>query len=386
MPSTAQNPVYLLPGIMCSDLYAANGTKVWWNLRNIYQYLVGALRLAPDGVSPGPPDGIELAAVRNFAQSPWGQYAATLQSQLDVAKWSVRMNSYDWRKPAMLAAIDLANRISEEASPTNPATIVGHSMGGLVAVLTWQTLLRGGQSNLVRRLITVCTPFQGSYFTVAFMGGVDPSVTQMMQAMSIVPPYLGTASKGILQYIANVALTWPGFYSLWPALYGSEAITDPYRALIYNPANFEQGLQVSSGPLAIWALAFQSAINTPDAFPPAWVATYVVSNTFTTYDNLQNPAPPVLPGSLGTTAQGDTIVTTGSMTRSPGLIFRICCEHGSAAFDLIVKGQMAELILDPRGPDSPPPQPQTYTGVMPQIVTAPPESEYVSGLQCLSGG
>lgn len=386
MPAMVLNPVYVIPGILASDLFTATGAKVWWNLRNIYQYAVGALRLAPDGVSPGPPDGIPLSAVRNFGQSPWLYYSQSLQAQLDVSKWSVRMNSYDWRKSPISAATDLANRIADEATPANPATLVGHSLGGLVAVLAWQTLVAGGQSNLVRRLITVCTPFQGSYFPIAFLGGVDPSITQMMTTMSQAPPWLGTAARFLLDYLCNVALTWPGFYSVWPALNGSEAVTDPYRKLLYNPANFPAGLQVSTPGLVNWALAFQTAINSPDTFPPAWVATYVVSSGFLTFDVVNNPTPPILPGSLGTTFRGDGIVTTGSMTRSPGLLFRVTCEHGSALFDLIANGEMVPLILDPRGPDSPPPEPETYTGLMPQVVTATPQSEYVSGLECLSGG
>jgi hypothetical protein len=51
-----------------------------------------------------------------------------------------------------------------------------------------------------------------------------------------------------------------------------------------------------------------------------------------------------------------------------------------------VTGLLASLITDPRGPISPPAPPIVVKQPLPANTTAPPESTFITGLQCISGG
>lgn len=378
--------VYLIPGFLASNLgVLPNGPLLWWDPTVVTALGVGKMRLAPDGVSPGPPDGVALGVDLN-AQDPWPNIRAVLRQQLDAATWAVQVGNFDWRFDLTSAAASLSANIQAHSTPAEPATIVGHSAGGLVAVLAWANLVAAGQTNLVRRIISICTPFQGSYDPINWITGVNVSVQQLLAIGGLTGLPTNIAANLVILFLANLALTWPAFYELFPFYNGTEAAKDPNRRLLYQHTNYPSNLDVSSNWLAHSQTVFQNAIADPSAFPPDYVMTCVVSTGLRTPNKLLTPALPILLTAVGQTQDGDGTVTAGSQTRSPAQLVTLAGSHASVPLAITLSGLLAQLITDPRGPLAPPPPPINVPVALPVNVTDPPESDYVTGLQCLSGG
>ena len=379
--------VYLLPGFTASDLgIASTGEILWWDPNFLAVVALGKMRLAPDGVTPGPPDGVQMA-VDTKPQSPWGQILTELQSQLDIATWNVAVGPYDWRLDLNTQAQQLADNIRQHSTPTAPATIVGHSAGGLVAVLAWANLLATSEQILVRRIITICTPFQGSYGTLAWLTGASGTVQQLLNLgnLSMWNSQV-IATKWTLQFIDNVLLTWPSFYQLMPSLLGDEAGNDPNRKLLYTAADYPPDAPPSQAWLDAARLTFQPLIFGSTTRPPSWVMSCVYGQDLVTFNSLQSPNVPVNLQQLGTTQMGDGTVTGASARRDPGVNYGVNGTHASIPLNIALNGFLAELILDPRGPTDPTPPNEQIPGGLPVLVTDPPESDPVSGLVCIGGG
>jgi pimeloyl-ACP methyl ester carboxylesterase len=379
--------VYLIPGFSASDLGLFTGLlKIWWAPNIVALTGIGSMRLAPNGIDPGPPDG-QLLGVDPVGQSPWPGILASLQSQLPQDQWRLAVGTYDWRLDIGRAARSLSNNIVAHSTPAEPATIVGHSMGGLVGILAWLDLVNSGRTNLVRRIITICTPFQGSYFPMMWLNGLNPSIQQLL-SVGLLPVnnVVNPLVFWTLGFLSTLSLTWPAFYELWPALGGSEAANDPNRPLLYQAANYPPNAIPSQAWLDFAKNTFQPLFRAPGTFPPSWVATYVVSSGLQTPDKLESlPGIPFLLR-VGATKDGDSIVTAGSQTRSPGQIVRVTGDHGSVPLALALSGELAALITDPRGPLDPPPPPIVIANPFAMNVTDPPQSDPVSNLICLGGG
>lgn len=378
--------VYLIPGFMSSDLLSERtGRKIWWNPLFLPLNGLAPLRLAANGIDPQPPDGepMNRGSIPTFS---WRDTVELLTSQLDIATWKVQFAPWDWRKSPLAFAIEMARWVRLNSSPTHPATLIGHSAGGLVAVLVWRELVLTGQSNLIRRVISICSPFAGSYGGVEFLGGISDTVRQILQIGYAMSPLLATSAYWTLKYISNLALTWPTFYYLWPALGVPEAAQDPNRVLLYDARYYPSYLQVSQDWLDSANDYWQSLMRSPDTHPPEWVMTSVVGDGCVTSNALRSRGVPINFQALGNTWRGDGVVTSASATRSSAAIVEICSAHDSAALNMARSGLLAQLVIDPRGPVTPPPPPLIVPEAMGVSVSAPPNSESLTGLTCLSGG
>ncbi len=231
--------VYLVPGFLSATLFrVSDGVTVWWDPNLLLTGGFNFLRLARDGVSPGAPGGVAMD-FSNIAPTPWDGVVTALTSQLDQTVWELVYWPYDWRLKIEPQAVLLANRIRTDATPAEPATIVGHSMGGLIACLAWKELNTTSQANLVRRVISLGSPFQGSYATIQWLTGTSASVQQIIALGNAVAPALSAiATQFLLPNLNSVALTWPAFYELFPGLGGTEEAIDPNRARLYDAANY----------------------------------------------------------------------------------------------------------------------------------------------------
>jgi pimeloyl-ACP methyl ester carboxylesterase len=378
--------VYLIPGFLASNLgLLPDGPLIWFAPNLVTVLGLGYLRLAPNGVDPQPPDGQPMG-VALPPQDPWPEIQSQLQAQLDVATWSVAVGPYDWRLDLNAAATSLAGNIRRHSTLAEPATIVGHSAGGLVAVLAWANLNATGDAGLVRRIISICTPFQGSYEPIQWLVGISPSVQQCIAlGNSLIPGSSSVAYWG-LNYLNALALTWPSFYQLFPSLVGSEAANDPNRPLLYQVANYPIPTTPSQAWLDYVRNTFQPLIASPATFPPDYVMTCVVAGACVTPDGLQSKSIPLTLRSMGSTWDGDGIVTIGSQTRDPSAVVRVAGSHDSVPMAITQSGKLRDLILDPRGPLDPPPPEVRVAQPIAFNVTAPPESDYVSTLQCIGGG
>lgn len=379
--------VYLVPGFGGSDLgVLSNGDKLWWDFSIAAARGLGGMRLAADGTSPGAPDGVPIG-VDPAGQFPWGQIGTLLRSQLDSEKWSVAIAAFDWRKDLLVTAETLASSIRSHSSSAYPATIVGHSAGGLVAVAAYASLVSTGHGDYVRRIVSICTPFQGSYAPVLWLNGTSGSVRQLADLANMVTwiPVIRPLEWSA-DFLNALALTWPSFYQLFPFLGGTEAVSDPYRGELFNATNYPAFIRPDQTWLTQAKDEFQAVFRGPNTFPPPWVMTCVVSSGIPTAFALSSARVPLVLSQLSLTSEGDGVVTRGSQLRQPSLVVDISSDHSSAPLGLTNSGVLADLIRDPRAAPSPAPPAMSVQPPITQNATEPPNAEEVSGLVCVGGG
>jgi pimeloyl-ACP methyl ester carboxylesterase len=383
----ATNPVFLFPGFGASDLARADNRElIWWDPGFAMLQGIGALRLAPDGISPGPPDGTQML-VNLVPQNPWGDIQSNLQAQLDPQAWKIAVVPWDWRLDLIAQGNTIAANIISHVSPANPVTLVGHSMGGLICLLAWPALVAAGKTNLVRRIITICSPCAGTYLPILYVNGTSAMVQQLLAIGSLAS--LLPAIKPIQWTIANlnsIALTWPSFNEVLPSLIGPEAAADPNRPLLFSATNYPAGVSPSQAWLDYSTKVYQPLMAGSSTLPPPWVLTCVYGIGQATPDKLDSNAVPIQLLNLGPTTDGDSLATATSAVRGPGAIASIPGDHSTIPLAIAQNGLLAQLILDSRHAPDPPPQPIAVALPLTMQVTSPPESENVSPILCLSGG
>ena len=378
--------IYLIPGFLASDLgILSTGQRIWWDTSINSIVGLGSMRLNPDGKTPAPPNG-KVMGVDTDPQLPWPLVLAGLRFQLDPKEWRVAFGPYDWRIDITQAATDLAANIRRQSSAVEPATIVAHSMGGLIATLAWSILLAGHDENLVRRIITIGTPFQGSSGMIQWLNGSSVSIKQVLAVgLYPVPLTIRPFVNWSLDWLNALFLTWPAAYQLFPSLVGTDAAADPERSRLYLLGNYPDYAQPSQAWLDYARLTFQPTIANANTFPPSWVATYVYGTGYPTANKLRSTTVPLDLLDLAFTNSGDGVVTVGSATRSPGLTVATLSDHSSMPLAITLSGLLAKLIIDPRGPVDPPPPPVIDDTKYTKNVTDAPQADYVSGEVCLDG-
>ena len=190
--------ILILPGIMGSKLggplhlagakHRSRASAVLW----IDPLQIAAGRLTALAL----PSGMRLKAMGVLLFS-----YARLKLQLQIAGCNARFYSYDWRLGLDELGARLAARIVAEG---RPVILVAHSMGGLVARAAARLLPK----RLVRKLIMLGTPNQGSFAPVQALRGTYPFVRKMSTL----------DRKHSAEYLAqNVFCTFPGLYQMLPA-------------------------------------------------------------------------------------------------------------------------------------------------------------------------
>jgi pimeloyl-ACP methyl ester carboxylesterase len=383
----ATNSVFLFPGFGASDLgILASGNQVWYDASITGLLGIGSLRLAPDGVNPGPPDGLALG-VSKTPQNPWGTMQTVLQQQLG-SDWVVGVGGgYDWRKSNMAQASELATSIAGSVPPSNPTTLVAHSMGGLICVLAYRLLTQTGQQGLVRRIITMGTPFFGCYMPILWINASLSMMQQLIQlsaGLALVPAF--NPAFWTIPFLNNIALTWPAFYECYPSLMGPEAAGDPNRSALYTATNYPSSLTASQAWLDYARTEFQPILNASSTNPPSWVMTCVYATGIQTANTLASKQTPLNLFGLGTTMDGDGIVTAASAQRTGAALVTTSADHFSMPVGLLQSGELAALIKDPRNGSDPTPPPLVSLKPMGQNITSPPEAEDLNPLLCIGGG
>jgi hypothetical protein len=157
-------PVYLLPGIMGTQLGALRTTPtpadlLWLDPQDVILGGLERLRL---------PDTAEL---RPLGAIPYSYLP--LQLRLRAAGYTVVMHEYDWRCDLGGLAKALSARLCAEAAPS--VAIIAHSMGGLIA----RSAMRLAGFERVRRFITLGVPHVGSFGAVQAIRGTYPVVRRL---------------------------------------------------------------------------------------------------------------------------------------------------------------------------------------------------------------
>ena len=191
------SPVLILPGIMGSKLggrVAVPGGKR--SSRAPAVLWIDPLRIAAGNLAAlALPSGRNLKAMGVLLFS-----YAKLKLRLQVSGCDARFHPYDWRLGLDELGARLAARIAADG---RPVILVAHSMGGLVARTATRLLPR----RMVRKLIMLGTPNQGSFAPVQALRGTYPFVRKMS----------ALDRKHSPEYLAqNVFSTFPGLYHMLP--------------------------------------------------------------------------------------------------------------------------------------------------------------------------
>ncbi|HTE43317.1 MAG TPA: hypothetical protein VK629_21020 [Steroidobacteraceae bacterium] len=184
--------VYLLPGIMGSTLRlgmkASHSRKIWLEPEAIAG---GALL---DLALPSKPDSQPGAVMLSGYLK--------LKLHLMVAGFDAVFHPFDWRKSTLVAGKLLLQRIAKDRA--KHVSIVGHSLGGLVA----RAALAADQKHRIARVVQLGAPNYGSYAMVQVLRGVYPTVRKV----AALDP-----AHSVEQLVRHVFRTLPSFYELLPA-------------------------------------------------------------------------------------------------------------------------------------------------------------------------
>ncbi len=156
--------VFVLPGIMGSQLSLARESP-------------------PDNLLWLDPAGFQRGDLMQLAWSPLpvrscGPMLYTflpLKFALEAAGYTVRCFDHDWRRDIGELGLEFSRRIAIE--PARHVSVIGHSMGGLVA----RAALRTEAGSRIERLVTLGTPHGGSYAPVQALRGVYPLIRRLAQ-------------------------------------------------------------------------------------------------------------------------------------------------------------------------------------------------------------
>lgn len=380
-------PVILLPGFGATNLSNVQTNQLIWFDMTISSFIgLNQMRLSPDGFTPLLPDG-RLLGPAAAKQEPWAEIVDQLQFQLDSKVWQIGTLGWDFRLDLVRVAATLADQIRTTVRLSEPATLVGHSAGGLLAVLTYQDLVGTGDAAKVRRVISIGTPFQGCYLPTQWLSGVNPSVLQLLSVSQAFGSVVGfNPAFWTLANLNSIACTWPSFYQLMPFISPASEITDPNRDLLFTATNYPAIAVPSQAWLDYARFTFQPLVQGLTASPPSWVMTSVGARGIITPNVLRESTIPLHLDNIGTTSDGDGVVTVQSALKFPGEQWVMTGAHASLPLGLARNGQLAQMIVDPRGPISPPPGMVFSKLAIDMNVIDVPISDLVSGLTCLSGG
>jgi hypothetical protein len=389
MPET----VYLVPGFLATQLYLdpAISKVLWCNQDLMVIGQEGAMRLAPDGESPGPPDGLPLYPGMATPEV-WSSIPANLQAQLGSSQYQCLMFTWDWRKDIISAGEGLAATIRADITASQPCSIAAHSAGGLVALAAWAFLRDSGNTNLVRRIVTMGTPFQGSYYPTQLLTQTDPSIEQLLfwnaavQGTGLILPPSTRPTLWTWVKLFNLFATFPTFSELMPGLWGPLAQSDPKRVYLYNTGSYTGGFSPSQAWLNYSQDTWQGLLSATANHPPGGVLTCVAGIGIPTRETLLEPTNLNAAASYGTGLDGDGVVQQASAWLDTSFGVAVNCHHLSMPLAFTNSGLLAEWIADPRRPPDPPPPPEELAEVFPQNVTATPPSEILTWLMCIGGG
>lgn len=197
--------IVILPGLMGTTLedHGADAELLWVNPLAYARGHINKLDLAPDGCSPSNP----TVTVRPGTPI-WVVYARMLMRL--KKNYEVVIFPYDWR----LATWDVVGQLqrfidqSLEASQFDKVTIVGHSLGGLLALdYLVNSETRAHAEKKVRRTITLGAPFKGAVPAVDFLaqgGQTDPKL-KIIEGLN--------SNNNVLQMLR----TLPSMYQILPA-------------------------------------------------------------------------------------------------------------------------------------------------------------------------
>jgi pimeloyl-ACP methyl ester carboxylesterase len=190
--------VFLLPGIMGSKLGSLRGKAV------------ELLWLHPGAVSAG--GMLQLALPGTTTLTALGVMLPgylKLKLSLEIAGFTAIFHAFDWRQD--LATLGQALNAAIEEHGSRSVSIVGHSMGGLVA----RAALADDAHGRIAKLIQLGAPNAGSFAPVQALRAVYPTVRKIAALDS---------SHTAETLAEKVFHTLPGLYALLPSRQDAQAL------------------------------------------------------------------------------------------------------------------------------------------------------------------
>jgi pimeloyl-ACP methyl ester carboxylesterase len=157
--------VYIVPGLMGSQLSLRRQPPVPDDL----------IWLDATDISHGQLSLLTMPGAPVMASGPVLYGYLPLKLALQAAGYTVRCFAYDWRRDISESGAVLARLLAAE--PARDLSLIGHSMGGLIARIA----LRSNIGPRIQRLITLGAPHGGSYAPVLAVRGVYPLVRRLAQ-------------------------------------------------------------------------------------------------------------------------------------------------------------------------------------------------------------
>lgn len=370
---------YVVPGILSSELFydPALQVKIWVDYTALSLGQVGMLRLAGGGILPGPPDGHQMHAGGPLPDY-FGVCVGLLRQQLGPYGYNVEQFGYEWRMHFFPPANQLANKIRSNVTASDPCVIVGHSMGGLVARAAWVDLGQTGQQNLVKRIITLGTPHQGSYAPVWAFSVNYQAINQLVYLANVVGgninrihPLTGFPTW-TPETLRDLLCTWPALYDLLPVLGSPDASADISRPMLYDRSNWNGIPAVSQLHLDYAKNVVGPFMRSPGSFPPNWILTTVAGTGVDTPAALAVPQDLGSPLAIAVDPDGDGAVTQDSALVNPGVQFVLPCIHADLPLITAQSGNLAQWIMDVRGPLTPVPPPLVLGAPLTPTLAGPP--------------
>jgi pimeloyl-ACP methyl ester carboxylesterase len=269
------------------------------------------------------------------------QYYTPLMNYLSGRDWVARSVQIDWRKTIAQNAEQAVTQI-RDFSGAGPLTLVGHSRGGMVAAAACQLLSASGQLGLIRRGVSIGTPWRGSYTPIGYLGGYD-SLPLLLNILGRLTSLNFTALVAGPS-VRDVVATWPGLYELLPDPAAAAAAGDPNVPNIYNSFLWErEGLPVSAAHLA----SAQARWATHPGLPQGLTWAHIVGTGFRSKGPLFGTAPGRNASVQANTVDGDGTVPTWSATALGGQVFTTQLTHFDMPNDSLVHGLLEGIFQGP---------------------------------------
>lgn len=194
---TKSQAIIIVPGITCSSLQNANGTKVWMYLGRQGQIACNEDGESINDIYPYNPDN---AGILDMYKTIFNTLTTEYSDTYDVIFFA-----YDWRMTCANAAADL----EALTDYYDNCILVAHSMGGIVA----SSYLARSSANRTKtdKLITVGTPYTGA-----------PKALYVMETGKL--NWITEAALNLSEYAKNI----PALYELFP----TEEYFDSYTRFI----------------------------------------------------------------------------------------------------------------------------------------------------------
>jgi pimeloyl-ACP methyl ester carboxylesterase len=244
--------VALFPGTEGSTLWrVTNGVpdyQYWLRVQPLINGNFKFLKLNSTADGPADPNAGDIKALGlvKFAGYSYDAIVNFLRQNYNVVVFP-----YDWRKPNAVSALDLYNRVNAVFGNTE-VTLLGHSMGCIMARRLYRLFKVNGKDSQIRRVISLGGPHWGAPQGVATFGRLTQTYRLASWAAAVnkrkIAEVVLLGATGLAEVFSegpntnavdDVMLSWPSLYELMPIWSPSGPFKDVYYLTPYQAANWK---------------------------------------------------------------------------------------------------------------------------------------------------